>query len=216
LENKDEAAFNAPPVTKYVVMSLVIVHILLLVTDAENVNWVMQTFAFSIGDTQAVLENATGGGLFVLFLTLCSHMFLHHDFMHLLVNAFMLLAFGAMVERYYGVAAFVLVFLASGWVGAFSEYFVSISDGAGYLYGASGAVFGMMGATMRLMMPRFGLSKILGFAGVMMGMNLVIGLTPLGTMLTGGDASISWAAHLGGFVTGTLLSLLFKLKRDDL
>ncbi|WP_159104384.1 rhomboid family intramembrane serine protease [Sneathiella glossodoripedis] len=208
MSDSEEKAFNAPPVTKYLVAMLILVHILLLVTDTETLNWVYQTLAFSIDNTALLLQ--TGEGSFgKFFFTLTSHMFLHHDFMHLLLNAFMLLAFGAMVERYYGLHAFIIVFLASGWLGAMGEYFVS-SDTGGFLYGASGAVFGMMGATMLLMLPRFGLQKIIGFAAVMMGLNLVIGLTPLGTLLTGGDASISWAAHLVGFIIGACLSVLFK------
>nr|WP_277348863.1 rhomboid family intramembrane serine protease [Sneathiella limimaris] len=156
-----------------------------------------------------MLLDGEGGNWGHLIFTLASHMFLHHDFMHLLINAFMLMAFGSMVERYYGVSTFISIFLLTGWMGAISEFVVSAESG-GILYGASGAVFGMMGATLRLLLPKFGMQKIIGFAAVMMGLNLIIGLTPLAGLLTDGEASISWAAHLGGFVTGILLSLIFR------
>ncbi len=209
MDENDEKAFNAPPVTKYLVTGLILVHILMLVTDEATLNWVYTNLAFSIHNTALLFQTEGQGVLATFAFTLTSHIFLHHDFMHLLINAFMLLAFGAMVERYYGVSTFVTVFLLSGWAGAMGEYFVS-ADIGGYLYGASGAVFGMMGATMRLMLPRFGMQKIIGFAAVMMGLNLIIGLTPLGALLTGGDANISWAAHLAGFAMGTVLSLVFR------
>lgn len=214
MDDKDEKAFNAPPVTKYLVAVIILAHILIMVTDEDTLNWIYENLAFNIDNAALVFQGAGGGSLGALVFTLNSHMFLHHDFMHLLVNAFMLLAFGAMVERYYGVGAFITVFLMAGWAGALGEFWVS-SDTGGYLYGASGAVFGMMGATMRLMLPRFGLQKVISFAAVMMGMNLVIGLSPLGTLMAGGDASISWAAHLVGFVVGTVLSLTFKLAQPE-
>ncbi|OUR76504.1 hypothetical protein A9Q83_14275 [Alphaproteobacteria bacterium 46_93_T64] len=210
MEKSEEPAFNAPPVTKYLVATLIGVHILLLVTEPATRDWFYANLSFDIATSTAILQTPTGGGIAALFFTATSHMFLHDDFMHLLINAFMLLAFGAMVERHFGVATFISLFLLCGWAGAFSEYFVSYDAGGGYLYGASGAVFGMMGATMRLMFPKYGLQKVVAFAAVMMGVNLVIGLSPLGQMLTGGDATISWAAHLGGFVAGGALSLLFR------
>jgi membrane associated rhomboid family serine protease len=209
LDDKNEKVFNAPPVTKYLVISLIVVHILLLVTDNQTLIWVYENFAFSMGRLQQFLNGSDDIGIVPILFTLCSHMFLHHDFMHLLINAFMLLAFGAMVERYYGVMTFITIFLLSGWAGALGEYAVS-TETAGILYGASGAVFGMMGATMRLMLPRLGWHKVISFAAVMMGLNLIIGLTPIAHLLVGEDVSISWAAHLGGFVVGTLLSLIFR------
>jgi len=214
VEEKEEPAFLAPPVTKYMVMGLIGVHILLLVTSEQTIIWVMQTFAFDIGRAKLVFEGVGSDGYGYILKTLTSHMFIHHDFMHLLVNAFMLLAFGAMVERYYGVGAFLFVFLLCGWAGALSEFLVSMSSGEGFLYGASGAVFGMMGATLRLLLPRLGIQKTLIFAGVLMGLNLVIGLSPLGAMLAGEGATISWAAHVGGFVMGIAMSVGLKMRAE--
>ncbi len=209
MEKSEEKIFNVPPVTKYLVISLIVAHILLLVTDNQTLIWVYENFAFSMGRLRQLLEGGGDVSAVSVLFTLCSHMFLHHDFMHLLINAFMLLAFGSMVERYYGVATFITIFLLSGWAGALGEYAVS-AETNGILYGASGAVFGMMGATMRLMLPRLGWSKVISFAAVMMGLNLIIGLTPVAQLLVGDDVSISWAAHFGGFVAGTLLSLIFR------
>nr|WP_277346039.1 rhomboid family intramembrane serine protease [Sneathiella chinensis] len=139
-----------------------------------------------------------------------THMILHHDFMHMLVNAFMLLAFGSMVERTFGPVRFVIVFLVAGWVGAILEALVSMPvTEPSLLYGASGGVFGTMGVTTLLMLPKFGLRGVVSFAAVLMGVNLVIGLTPLGALLAGEGATISWAAHVGGYVTGLLFAIWF-------
>ncbi|MBL4907735.1 MAG: rhomboid family intramembrane serine protease [Sneathiella sp.] len=208
MENSDEPAFNAPPATMYLVASLIVAHILLTVTSVDTVQWVYEALAFNVGQLTLVLENPSWLGVSAVFLTLNSHLFLHHDFMHLLINAFMLLAFGTMVERTYGIVRYLTMFLICGWVGALSEYIVSASDPATMLYGASGAVFGMMGVTTWILLPKLGMRKVIAFASVMMGLNLVIGLTPLGSMLAGEGATISWAAHLGGFLCGALLPLV--------
>lgn len=209
MEKPNEPAFNAPPATMYLVASLIVFHILLTVASAETVQWVYEALAFKIGLLTEVLVEPTGLGIATVIFTLSSHIFLHHDFMHLLINAFMLLAFGSMVERSFGMVRFLGMFLICGWVGALSEYAVSFSNADGILYGASGGVFGMMGVTVWLMIPKWGVQRVVMFAAVMMGLNLVIGLTPLGAMLAGEGATISWAAHLGGFVAGLILFLLF-------
>lgn len=208
-----EPAFNTPPATVYLVASLIVVHILLTVASADTVQWVYSALAFHVGEFKAVIDQPTGLGFTSIVFSLFGHLFLHHDFMHLLINAFMLLAFGAMVERAYGKFLFLFLFFVCGWAGALSEYVVSSSNLNAVLYGASGSVFGMMGITAWLMLPKFGLRKVLAFAGVMMGLNLVIGLTPLGGMLAGEGATISWAAHLGGFFTGAILPLVIRVRR---
>ena len=213
MEEQEERVFNAPPLTKYVVVALIAVHILLLVTSEQTIVWVMTNFAFNIERVRDALNSLNGHGVGYLVTTLTTHMFLHHDFMHLVLNAFMLLAFGAMVERYYGASAFVIIFLLAGWSGALAEYLTTPMDAGGFLYGASGAVFGMMGATLRLLYPRFGLQKTVLFASVLMGVNLLIGLSPLGSMLAGDGATISWAAHAGGFIAGFILSLGFNIRQ---
>ncbi|MBO6824945.1 MAG: rhomboid family intramembrane serine protease [Sneathiella sp.] len=212
MEEQEERVLNVPPITKYMVVALIVVHILLLMTQDQTIVWVMTNFAFDLERAGQVLMNLDGQGVGYLVTTLTTHMFLHHDLMHLVLNAFMLLAFGAMVERYYGAAPFLIVFLLAGWIGAGAEYLTTPAGGEGFLYGASGAVFGMMGATLRLLYPRFGLQKTMIFAAVLMGVNLLIGLSPLGAMLAGDGATVSWAAHAGGFIAGFILSLGFNIR----
>lgn len=212
MEKPEEPAFNAPPATLYTSATLIFIHILLIVTSVETFNWVYNSLAFDTAQFASVLANPSGMGISAVFIQLNSHLFLHHDFMHLLINASMLLAFGTAVERAYGRVGFFTLFFACGWAGALFEFSLgSSSDTSAILYGASGAVFGMMGATTRLLLPRFGLGKVLAFSGVMMGLNLIIGLTPIGTMLVGGDATVSWAAHLGGFIVGVILTFLLPM-----
>lgn len=198
----EEKAFNVPPVTLYTAAAMIIIHLLLIASSQDTVNWLYHTLAFSTDNFAAFLKEPTGADFVPIFVTLNGHLFLHHDFFHLLLNAFMLLAFGSLIERLRGGGVFVLLFLCAGWAGALGQSVVSGAEAGSLLYGASGSVFGMMGAYVWIMMARSGAKKAWSFAAAIMGVNLVIGLSPLGSLLAGGDANISWAAHLAGFVMG--------------
>jgi rhomboid family protein len=204
-----EPVFNVPPATKYMVAAIFIVHLLMMVTTPETENWVLVNFSFRPAIVTAILDNPTIPNLVHLFVTLNSHMFLHHDWAHMILNAGMLLAFGSMVERRFGAVKFLVLYFLSGWFGALAEYLIAEPGLDIFLYGASGGVFGAMGATAIVLLPRYKLRGVLIFTAVMIGINLLIGATALGTLLVGPGAGIAWAAHCGGYFIGMFLALLF-------
>jgi membrane associated rhomboid family serine protease len=69
--------------------------------------------------------------------------------------------------------------------------------------GASGAIFGLLGAFLVIQRKLGGDSTQLL---VLLGINLVIGFLP--------GMSISWQAHVGGLVTGLLIGLIFANTRN--
>ena len=204
-----EPVFNVPPVTVYLVAAIFIVHLLLTVTTPETFDWVYKNFSFRPAVISAILEQPTPTGLAHIFITLNSHMFLHHDWSHMILNAGMLLAFGSMVERRFGAVRYLILYFASGWLSAVAEYFIAVPNIDVTLYGASGAVFGAMGATTIILVPRYGVRGVLTMIAVLLGLNIIIGATPLGTLLVGPGADIAWVAHLAGFVAGFLFALLY-------
>ncbi|MCF8467090.1 MAG: rhomboid family intramembrane serine protease [Sneathiella sp.] len=207
-----EPVFNVPPVTVYLVAAIFIVHLLLTVTTQDTFDWFYQNFSFHPAVVAAVLHDPSLPGLVQLFVTLNSHLFLHNDWTHMILNAGMLLAFGSMVERRFGAARYLILYFLSGWIGAFTEFAISDPDAGITLYGASAAVFGAMGATAIILLPRFRLQGVLTFIAVLLGINLVIGATPLGELLAGPGVEIAWVAHVGGFAAGLLLALLYSWK----
>lgn len=130
--------------------------------------------------------------------------FLHADPTHLLVNLLSLLITGPFLERRLGATLFTLVYAAS-LVGA-GLVSVAMHPGPFLGVGASGAVFGVMGALFALwalgaedLSPSF---FLVNFA--------------INASLASRDPRIDWAAHIGGFVTGmAMVALLDMMSRAN-
>ncbi|MDF2367055.1 rhomboid family intramembrane serine protease [Sneathiella sp.] len=213
-ESQDrEPVFNVPPATMYLVVAIIGVHLLLTVTAPETLDWVYNNFSFRPAIVSAILDHPSFGGLFHIFITLNSHMFLHNDWSHMVLNAGMLLAFGTMTERRFGTIRFLILYFLCGWFGAVAEYLIADPGVDITLYGASGAVFGAMGATMIVLLPRYGRRGVVTLIAVLLGVNLVIGATPLGTLLVGPGAGIAWVAHVAGFALGLIIALIYSSRR---
>jgi membrane associated rhomboid family serine protease len=125
---------------------------------------------------------------------LLSSIFLHAGVIHLALNAYVLWIFGTAIERDIGRVSTLAVFLVTGvFAGATSFAFAS---GFRVAVGASGAIFGLVGAFVAYNYLRR--SHVLAQARLrsalsMLLINLVIGFSiPV----------IDWRAHLGGLVAG--------------
>ncbi|MCB9778906.1 MAG: rhomboid family intramembrane serine protease [Alphaproteobacteria bacterium] len=132
---------------------------------------------------------------------LVSAVFLHGSGLHLLLNATALLGLGRLVESLYGRGRYLFLFVACGVGGALLSYL----GGTRLSIGASGAIFGLMGAPIvfgwrhRAQLPE-GLGDDLRRALLpWVVLNLAIGfIVPF----------IDNLAHVGGLVTGCLLALV--------
>ncbi|MDA1257318.1 MAG: rhomboid family intramembrane serine protease [Chloroflexi bacterium] len=125
--------------------------------------------------------------------------FMHIGAFHLIANSIGLLVFGGIVERSYGWRAFLAIYLTAGVAGNVASYAAGPTVGAG----ASGAIFGMLGAfAVYLYFNRTLLGSSargsLGGLAFIIAINIGFGLTT-----TGVD---NWA-HFGGLVAGGLLAL---------
>lgn len=147
-----------------------------------------------------------------LWFGIVSALFLHGSLMHLVMNTVAALAFGAPVARYLG--------LRSMGVGLFFGFYILCGVLANYafarlhpgldmiLVGASGAVFGLIGAATRLLAGRGRLApvfhpQVLGMSAAWIGLNLLIGLLGFAPGMEG--AVVAWEAHIGGYLAGLLL-----------
>lgn len=124
-------------------------------------------------------------------------MFVHFGFLHLAFNMYALFLFGPSIELRYGRRRFLALYLASGFLGgAFSLAFSS----PGIAAGASGAVFGILGAWLGIFLRHRrspGAAAQLRSILILIGINLALGATAQG---------IDNQAHLGGLVGGFVIA----------
>ena len=138
-------------------------------------------------------------------------MFLHAGWAHVGMNAAGALAFGPPVARLgqgaRGAAAFLLFYMACGVVAALGYGLIHLGS-QDIMVGASGAVFGLMGAAIRLLGRRNGVlrsitdRRALTTAGALMAVNALIGLIGFAPGVEA--AGIAWEAHAFGFLFGYL------------
>ena len=137
---------------------------------------------------------------------LISSMFLHFNFEHILMNMLSLFIFGKIVESIIGSWRMLIIYIISGLYGNF----VSLSFNTSTIsVGASGAIFGLIGSIFVIMY----LSK--NFNKKMIG-QLLIALVVL-IVFSLFMSNINIMAHLGGFISGVLITLIgyyFKTHRS--
>lgn len=117
--------------------------------------------------------------------------FLHYGLFHIGLNMFALYVIGQLLEPALGTARFVALYAASLLAGSFGALLL---DPNALTVGASGAVFGIFGATMVIARGR-GMNEIAGQLGLLLVLNLVITFT---------ISNISVGGHLGGLAAGLL------------
>lgn len=118
--------------------------------------------------------------------------FLHHGVFHLAVNMFSLYILGLALERSVGRVPFAAVYLASLVSGSFGALLESPNS---LIAGASGAIFGLMGALAALYLVQ-GVGLFQTPIGPILAVNLVISFTV---------PSVSLGGHLGGLVGGLIV-----------
>ncbi len=129
--------------------------------------------------------------------------FAHEAIWHVAMNMFALYLLGPHVERVFGRARFLAVYLVAGLTGSLAAFW--LSDPQGSVLGASGAIWGLMGA-MFVVARRVGADT--SWLVQMIGLNVVITVV--------GAAFISWQGHLGGLVGGAAAAaVLVAVPREN-
>jgi membrane associated rhomboid family serine protease len=155
-------------------------------------DWIVPDF-FLLGGWPAppsyLFEGVAAGQWYRLFTA----MFLHQEIWHIAFNMLGLWWLGGPLETALGRARFLSLYLLSGLAGSALTYAVAAPNQPSL--GASGAIFGLLGATAVLM-------KRMNYD-----MRPVIALLVINLIFTFGGSNIAWEAHIGGLVAGALLAL---------
>lgn len=189
------------PVTMGMVLVNVIVHIVLSILGSTEDS----TFMFYHG---AMLpESLYNGDFYRLFTS----MFMHFGVSHVAGNMLVLCLMGSMLERNIGKLPFLLIYLISGVGGNVLSAICHLQGGEQVVSaGASGAIFGVMGALACLVIMNKGsllrenltTKKILVFVGL----SLYQGFS---------SPDVDNLAHVGGVITGALTAMIcIFIKRE--
>jgi membrane associated rhomboid family serine protease len=228
-----ERAINAPTVVIVLIAVFVIVQAVRSFLSPQMDFDLIVRFSFLPVryDAAALNGEVLPGGLGADIWTFVTYAFLHGDWVHLLVNAVWLLAFGSAVAWRFGGARFLLFSLFCTIAGAATHLAFHFGE-AVPVVGASAAISGHMAGAIRFVFQpgaplgffRIGGSaafrvpahplkealrdgRVLGFLVVWVVFNVVFGLGAIG--LAGEGQSVAWEAHFGGFLAGLLLFPLF-------
>ncbi|GLX49894.1 rhomboid family intramembrane serine protease [Streptomyces hygroscopicus subsp. hygroscopicus] len=125
------------------------------------------------------------------YYRLLTAMFLHAGFTHLLFNMLSLWWIGGPLEAALGRARYLALYFVSGFAGSALTYLLAAPNAPSL--GASGAIFGLFGAT-GVLMRRLNYDMRPLFA--LLVINLIITFTP--------GFNIAWEAHVGGLVAGVV------------
>lgn len=153
-----------------------------------------------------------------------SYQFVHASWSHLAVNMAMLILLGFFLEPGIGILLTLVIFLGSGWGGAYAfSWFSGTQDLP--LVGASASVMGLMGA----LMVRGGQFSILAVAPAAQGFRrwqmsfaafgvylLALDVAGVVSAVSALGSGVAHVAHLGGLATGAILYHLYTLIKSSM
>ncbi|WP_426664598.1 rhomboid family intramembrane serine protease [Rhodanobacter aciditrophus] len=200
---------NLPPVTRYLLITNVLVFALQLFLHDASTFALSQHFALwplgpDVTGTVADGQLVTAGFRPWQVVT---YAFMHGGYTHILFNMFALYMFGGVIERTFGARNYAIYYFVCAIVAAVAQLFVVkyFTHGFYPTLGASGAIFGLLLAfgmlypqekvfLVFLPIPMPAWLFVIGYAVV----ELVLGVT-------GTQAGVAHFAHLGGMVGGYVM-----------
>lgn len=214
---KQPPAFNAPLLVLIVALLLIGLYAAYAFAPRQEQISILYDFALApqrfwapVGSPDVYPDHVSG------LMTLVSTALLHADWMHVLVNALMLVAFGAPVGRAFGNTVtgwglWMILFLGSVIAGS-ALYLALANVDSPYAVGASGGVAGLVAAAF-LLDPWGGKRKLWSPEFLKPTLALFVAnavLTLVAPFVLG--MGLAWEAHVGGYIAGAILMLVLPAK----
>jgi membrane associated rhomboid family serine protease len=202
----DNSLRKSVPVVTY---GLILLNILFFIFEMFGGEPFIMNWAFI---PKRFLENPAAN-----FSTLFTAMFMHSGWAHLIGNMLYLWIFGDNVEDRFGKIKYLIFYLICGIAATFAQLIFNPSSNVPNV-GASGAIAGVLGAYI-LFFPKGSINVLFGSGISQMPALIVIGfwflLQFLGGFSTFSESSdvggVAYMAHVGGFLTGLGIAVLYKL-----
>jgi membrane associated rhomboid family serine protease len=177
------------------------------VAEKPTVTYVLigiNVVAFLLMLVSGIDETATQWGMFPPSIAidnewwrLITSAFLHGGWLHIAFNMYVLYSLGPSLERLLGHSRYLVLYLMAALGGAVCSY--AFSDVMTVSVGASGAIFGLMGALVVAGRKlRYDITQVL----VLLAVNFAIGFLAPG---------VDWKAHVGGLIVGAVVAAIFVL-----
>jgi membrane associated rhomboid family serine protease len=180
----------------------------------------IERIIFSYGAIPRYLVNLTGPQPIPAPLTVITSMFMHGGFVHIIGNMLYLWIFGNNIEDRLGHLRFIVFYLVSGIVAAYTQA-LSAPYSTVPMVGASGAIASILGAYL-LLYPHAKVHTLIFFGFfidiIAIPAVIVIGFWGLiqvvnGLLSAGSEAGVAWFAHIGGFFFGLLTIKIWLPRR---
>lgn len=200
-KNQDEyilkyASDKAPLTMVLIIINVVIWLIMMLYSKAKGLDF---SDALSIFGAKENLSIMTGE-----YWRFVTPIFLHVNFVHLLINCYSLYYVGMITEKLYGQKKFLFIYFSAGIFGNILSFIFSPNPGAG----ASGSIFGLLGALLY-----FGVESPVVFKRYF-GYNVITTII-INIAYGFSQPGIDNYAHIGGLLGGFLTSGIVKVKETS-
>ena len=196
------AVLERPPYVTYALIALNAIALLAVLQSGGSLTDGGGTFTRDYGLVGAGLtqSNTVVGVAVHQWYRLITGGFVHAGIIHFGMNMFVLWIIGTQMERVLGAVRYLALYVTCLAAGAFA---VMLADPGVLTVGASGAIFGIMGAAASFQRSR-GISLAQSGLGVLIVINLVFSFAVPG---------ISIAGHIGGLIGGLAVGwLIFQLE----
>ena len=192
---------SSRPVVTYTLIGInILIYLLQLIPGLNVTSALLYSPYYSLG------EYAAAGAPYEPWRMITA-MFAHSptSFLHILFNMFTLWMFGQVLESILGRARFITLYMIAGLAGSLGVLYFDLALGLQFssVVGASGAIFGLMGAYL-VILRHLG-SNSTGLL-VLVGINVVLGFLP--------GSNLSWQAHVGGLIGGIIVGLIYTRTRS--
>lgn len=209
-------SLTTPHVNRLILVANIIIFTVYWLSS-QNIFWSSQ-FANEIEQRFVMIPEQIihGQQLYTLFTS----MFMHAGWLHLLGNMLFLYVFGDNIEDAFGHVGYLVFYIISGLVATLA-YIVSIllvpaiGDLAAGLVGASGAISGVLGAYI-VLYPKARIIALVFYVILPVPAIVFLGFWFIMQWFYGFfdmSGGVAYWAHIGGFIAGMILALVFGLKR---
>jgi len=185
-------SMNVEPIATYILIAINVA-IFVGVSANAQLEYDLGLTAYGINPYTQTLFGVSEGDYWLLL----SSGFLHTELLHIGLNMLALYWLGRMIEPALGHARFVGIYFASLFAGALGVMILSPED---FTRGASGAVYGLLGAAIVMARNR-------NINLMQSGLLPILGINLLFTFFVGG---ISIGGHIGGLIGGLVVTYIVE------